>query len=152
LYALDLNVIGIRASTTATNRPVAIDVFTVTFGGKPVPQATCRQLSTIMTSVLRGEKDVSTVLKDHQKDPDRQQKNFRYTYITGQPGILEVTAPRGRGMAYRFSRLISEQNWNIVTARVSQWAGSGVAAFYLLGPKGEPLVREDVDRALSARV
>jgi [protein-PII] uridylyltransferase len=149
LYAYDLSVAGIRASTTATTPPVALDVFTVSFGGRPVPAATTKQVSAALLDVLEGRKDVATIMEARGKDPSRDQRIYTYTYVEGTPGILEIRSPRGRGMPYRFSRLIADQGWNVVSARVGQWAGSAAAAFYVLGPNGAPLSREEVDRALS---
>ncbi|MCG9893900.1 MAG: hypothetical protein MH204_00310, partial [Fimbriimonadaceae bacterium] len=58
-------------------------------------------------------------------------------------------APRGRGLPYRMSRLFAKQGWNILGARVSQWAGRGAASFVLTGPGGAPLEAADVFRVLS---
>ena len=147
-YALDLSIESIRASTTRTEKPVALDVFAVSMSGRPVPPATCRQISAAMTSVLKGEQTVESLLLEKTKDPFMQQRVFSHTYIEGNPGVLEIRASRGRGMAYRFSRFISAQGWNIVAARVGQWAGSGAAAFYILGKDDHPLRSEQVDDAL----
>jgi [protein-PII] uridylyltransferase len=148
-YALDLSMEGIRASTTRTEKPVALDVFTVSLGGKPVPAATCRQISSALLSVLQGSLSVEALLMEKGKDPFMQQRVFSHTYIAGNPGVLEVRASRGRGMAYRLSRLIAERGWNIVAARVGQWAGSSAAAFYILGTDEQPLTRDQVDSALA---
>jgi [protein-PII] uridylyltransferase len=147
-YALDLSIEGIRASTTKTEKPVALDVFTVSLGSKPVPNATCRQISSAMVSVLREERTVESLLLEKGKDPFMQQRVFSHTYIEGNPGVLEVRAARGRGMAYRLSRFIAQCGWNIAAARVGQWAGSSAAAFYVLGKDDQPLSKETVDLAL----
>ncbi|AIE87113.1 HD domain-containing protein [Fimbriimonas ginsengisoli] len=148
LYAFDLSVTGIRASTTTTSPHVALDVFTVSFGGRPVPAATTKQVSAALLDVLEGRKTVEEILEARGKDPFRVQRIFTLTYVEGTPGILEIRAPRGRGMPYRFSRLIADQGWNVVSARVGQWAGNAAAAFYVLGPTGAPLTQEEVHRAL----
>lgn len=147
-YALDLSIEGIRASTTKTEKPVALDVFTVSMSGKPVPAATCRQISSAMVSVLKEERTVESLLLEKGKDPFMQQRVFNHTFIEGNPGVLEVRAARGRGMAYRLSRFIASCGWNIAAARVGQWAGSSAAAFYILGKDDQPLPREAVDKAL----
>jgi len=147
-YALDLSIDAIRASTTRTEKPVALDVFTISLGSKPVPPATCRQISAAMTAVLGGEMTVESLLLEKGKDPFIQQRVFSHTYIQGNPGVLEIRAARGRGMAYRLSRFIAGQGWNIVAARVGQWAGSSAAAFYILGKNEQPLIAEQVEQAL----
>jgi len=144
-YAFDLSVSGIRACTTATNPPVALDVFTVSFSSRPVPAATMNQVTASVLDVIEGRKDVEALLLERGKDPNRKQAIAKHTFVEGAPAILEIRAPRGRGMPYRFSRFIADQGWNVVAARVGQWAGSATAAFYLLGPSGSPIRREDVD-------
>jgi [protein-PII] uridylyltransferase len=148
LYALDLSIEGIRASTTRTEKPVALDVFTVSLSGKPVPAATCRQISSAMMAVLKAEQTVESLLIEKGKDPFMQQRVFSHTYIEGDPGVLEVRATRGRGMPYRLSRFIAGQGWNIVAARVGQWAGSSAAAFYIQGKDEQPLISQQVESAL----
>lgn len=149
IYAHDLSVHGLRASTTHTANPVALDVFTVSFAGRHVPEATARAFSQDIRSVVDGALAVDELLRKHGKDPARKQDTFTYRFLPGNPAILEVQAPRGRGMAYRLSRLIARQKWNIEAARVGQWAGRGTAAFYI--SRGEnPIEPADVELALNA--
>ena len=152
LYALDLTVHAIRASTTSSDPPVAIDVFSVSYTGRPLPPATCKHLSQGLHRVLAGETTVEELLRSRRKDPDRRQQVFTFSFLPGNPGILEFRVPRGRGMAYRLSRLIAEQGWNILTARVGQWAGKGAAAFYVQGPGGRSLIEDEVRAALEPKV
>lgn len=151
-YALDITMDGIRASTTRTEKPVALDVFTVSMSGKPVPAATCRQISASMMAVLKGQQSVESLLMERGKDPFMQQRVFSHAYIEGNPGVLEVRAARGRGMAYRLSRFISERGWNIVAARVGQWAGSSAAAFYILDEDEQPIPKASMEAALGERL
>jgi [protein-PII] uridylyltransferase len=150
LYAYDLSVGGIRACTTATTPSVALDAFTINFGGRPVPDATLRQVTGAVFDVIEGRRAVEEVLRGRGKDPERTQEESAYVYHEGNPGILEVRAPRGRGMPYRISRWISEQGWNIHAARVGQWAGSAAAAFYVSRPDGEPLRADEVEAKLGS--
>ncbi|MGV3616852.1 MAG: HD domain-containing protein [Fimbriimonas sp.] len=147
-YAYDLSVAGIRASTTQTAPAVALDVFTVSFSGRPVPAATCKQVSSALLDVAEGRREVEDVLRSKGKDPFRKQRVFSYQFIEGTPSVLEIRAPRGRGMAFRFSQLIAEAGWNVVSARVGQWAGNAAAAFYLLDSNGNGLTKEQVDAKL----
>ena len=144
-YAFDLSVGGIHACTAATNPPVALDVFTVSFSSRPVPTATMNQVTAGLLDVIEGRTDVEALLIQKGKDPSRKLLITKHAFVEGSPGILEIRAPRGRGMPYRFSRLIADQGWNVVSARVGQWAGSATAAFYLLGPGGRALQPDEVD-------
>jgi [protein-PII] uridylyltransferase len=147
-YAYDLSVGGIRACTTMTDPAVALDVFTVSFSARPVPTATITQVTAEILEVIGGRKAVEALLIQKGKDPTRKQQLFKHTFVEGAPGILEIRAPRGRGMPFRFSRLIADQGWNVVAARVGQWAGNATAAFYLIGPGGQQLTKAVVDEVL----
>lgn len=146
MYAYDLSLSAIRASTGK----VALDVFTVAFGGKPLPQATRKTTAAQIAAVAAGSPGASdAILRDRGKDPTRRQRFFSYRLLPGIPAILEVHAPRGRGMAYRISKLIAQHGWNITAARVGQWAGRGAAAFYIVGVDGAEVTKPQVDQALS---
>lgn len=148
IYAYDLGIHTIRAITTQSSPAVALDSFHVSFGGKPLPTATANQLIQSLHSCLEGSKGYEQVLRERGKDPERTQSSFTYTFIEGSPSILEIQAPRGRGMAFRMSRLLSSRGWNITAARVGQWAGRAAAAFYLLGPEGKAISKKEVDEAM----
>jgi len=146
-YALEISLVGLRACTTQEASPVAIDVFTVKFGGRAVPRATAATLVSTLEAVLRKSLLVDDLIRSKGRDPDRMQELARYHFQEGSPAILEVRAPRGRGMAFRVSRLIAARGWNTVAARVGQWAGQAAASFYVLGPEGRPLHQEDIEAA-----
>lgn len=148
LYAFDLSLVSIRACTTTTSPNVALDTFTVGFNGREVPQATLKRVSAALLAVLEGNEVVEELLESKGKDPYRVQPIHSYTYLEGSPGVLELEAPKGRGMPYRISRLIADCGWDIVSARIGQWAGRAAATFYLLRLDGEPLGREEIDRGL----
>lgn len=148
-YAYDLSVHDIRAATTQGDPPVLLDRFTVSFGGRPVPSATVGKLRTALAEVLSGQKTVEELLRSRGKDPDAREPILRYRFTEGDPAILELSTRRGRGMPYRLSRLISGQGWNILTARIGQWAGLGTASFYLTGRAGSPLERSVVARDIA---
>ena len=151
-YAYDLSVSGIRATTTVTTPQVVLDVFTLNFGGKAIPAATCHQVNTAILLALENESYVDELLRSRGKDPERGQRLLSHSFVPGTPSILEIRSPRGRGMPYRVSRMISRQRWNIVSARVGQWAGNATAAFYLTGEEGAELDANHVDLTMSALI
>ncbi len=148
LYAYDLTLLGVRASTTQSEPPVALDVLTASFGGRVVPSATAAQVANALTAVIEARQDPREILVARGKNPDRIQRAFSYTFVKGTPAVVEIRAPRGRGMPYRFSHRFSELGWNILAARVGQWADSAAAAFYLVGPEGRALTEEEVAQCL----
>lgn len=145
LYAYDLSISAIRACTTETNPAIALDSFTISFGGRPVPNGTWSQAATNLRKVLAGQLDVEELLRTRGKDPSRPQQVLRYVFQDGNPEVLEVQAPRGRGMAYRLSRMLRAHGFNVLSARVGQWGGLAAAAFYL---EPTPDAKQRVEAAL----
>ena len=150
LYANDLGIVSLRARTAQSSPPVALDSFVATFGGGPIPTSTLRTVSEAIRAVAKGERDADDVLRARGLDPTRRQELFRWNYVEGAPGILEIRAQRGRGMAYRMARRLAALGWNVVSARVGQWAGNAAAAFYVLGGGARrvgPIPRDAVEAA-----
>ena len=147
LYANDLGLVSLRARTTESRSPVVLDSFVATFGGGPIPAATLRSVSEGLRAVVQGERDADDVLRARGLDPGRPQELFRWNYVEGLPGILEVRAARGRGMPYRMARRLAGLGWDVVSARVGQWAGNAAAAFYVVGPGGRALKKDEVGAA-----
>lgn len=152
LYAYDLSLHGLRASTSHADAAVALDVFTTSFGSRSVPRATAAQVLSALRACITGEKSLETILRDRGKDTDRTQRTLNYTFLEGDPSILEVQAPRGRGMAFRLSRLIARHGWNISAARVGQWAGRGAAAFYVSHKDGSHISKAEVAAVMDESV
>lgn len=149
LYALDVSISGLRAATSQGEIPIALDSFTISFGDNTVPPATSQRLASILKGILAEEAAADQVLREHGKDPDRRQEHRSYSFLEGSPAILEVRAPRGRGMAYRISKMLADAGLGVVSARVGQWAGSGVAAFYLVDPLGVPITRSKISELMA---
>lgn len=149
-YALDLRVQQFRISTTR-GEPIALDTFLVDFSGRPLPAATIDEVLYQLRAILTNEAEVDDLLRRKNKDPDREQRVLSYRYLPGTPGILEIQAPRGRGLPFRISRWVARQGWNITSARLGQWAEKASAALYLVGPNGTELSTEVVNQAVQAR-
>ena len=141
LYAHDTSLVSVRAATSEGKEPCLLDVFTVQASQHTVgPSAVARIVSDIQR-VLAGEGEVDEILRQRSKDPDRLQRFLHIDVVEGDPTIIEIRAPKGRGMPYRVSRVIAQHGWDILAARVGQWAGTGTAAFYVrseLGPVKMP--------------
>ncbi len=152
LYAYDLSLLSIKAHTTQETEAIALDRFVVAFQGHVVPPSTLQRVLDGLRQVALDAEACDRILERQGKDPHRRQEILNWTYQAGHPGILEVRAPRGKGMAYRMSRWISQQGWNIVSARVGQWAGQGAAAFYISGAGGAVLTSDQIQSAMTAQV
>jgi [protein-PII] uridylyltransferase len=152
LYASDLNLHALRACTTDGPVKVALDTFLVSFHERPLPLATANNVQRRLERVLGSEGEADRLLQETGKDSLRRQEIFTYTYTEGSPGILDITAPQGKGMAYRLARMIATQGWDILSARFGQWAGRGAAAFYITGADRHPISAEAVHLALGPQV
>ncbi len=151
LYANDISLTTIRASTTSGENPVAIDQFTISQGGRSVSDRTLIRIQDAIRKVAGGQLALDEYMLQMGKDPQRVQEVFEWSFIPGEPALLEVRAPRGRGLAYRLSRVILEQGWSTLTARLGQWAGKGAAAFYLVRSDRKPLTQDEIDRAFKTQ-
>ncbi len=149
-YALDLRVQQIRICTTATER-IALDTFLVNFSNRALAKATADLAMSQLRGVLDGSQAVEDLLTKNGKDPTREQRVLNYRFIEGNPGILEIRAPRGRGLPYRLCRWIATQGWNITSARMGQWAENASAAVYLTRGDGGELTAQEVDAAFEQR-
>jgi two-component system cell cycle response regulator len=150
LYALDISLLSLSANTTLTQPPIALDQFTVAVDGRAISSGKQEILQKKLLAVLNGEQTAEEVLLERNKDPRKDQHILLHSFTEGDPGMLEITAARGRGMPYRLALFLSEQGWHIVSARIGKWAGSGTAAFHITGPEGHRLRKAEVDRAFGA--
>lgn len=151
-YALDINLHAVRAASTQEEHPIALDVLTVSFRGAPLPSGLCSVVAKEIRSRVRNRKDVDALLRQHGKDPEREQEVYRHRFHPGSPAVLEIETRLGRGMPYRVARMLASLRWNIQVARIGQAAGRAVARFSLSKPDGTPLVKAEVDRALRRTV
>ncbi|HXH61461.1 MAG TPA: HD domain-containing protein, partial [Fimbriimonadaceae bacterium] len=151
LYANDVSIVSIRASTSEGEVPVALDTITASSSGRPIQKRKASRIAAQIESVIAGGEEVDALIRLSKKDPERHQQVLEYRLLPGRPAIIEVQAPRGRGLAFRLSRQLSAVGVDIVGARVGQWAGTGTAAFYVLMDDGTDVGQETVARALGER-
>jgi [protein-PII] uridylyltransferase len=150
LYSHDLSLIGLRAASTRAPHAVLVDEVTVSSSGRSLPAKLATVVAQDLVDVLEGRKTEIELLRQKRLDPERRQETVKISYTEGSPGIIDIRAPKGRGMAYRISRVIAAQGWNILAARLGAWAGQGTASFYVLSPTGEGPEPEAVWRAFKA--
>ena len=98
------------------------------------------------------EYKILELLSQKGKDPNRTEKEFSYAFHPGNLAIIEFRAKRGRGLAFRFSKKLTELGWNIAGARVSQWGAMGAASFYVQTLDQTPLDAKTVEQAFTPKV
>lgn len=146
VYSFDISVVGVRACTTRSEPAIALDVFNLSWQGGPVPQGTLQRLQAALMSDYHSESAVESRLEQRGKAIDWQVSAPQVELIPGDPSLLEVQGRRGYGLAYRMARHIARQGWNILGARVGQWADRSTASFTVYDAKGQPLQAEEVAR------
>lgn len=149
LYANDIAIHELRIATTNINPPIALDTFIVTSNRNPLGNATQSKVLNQIENVLQGNLNKNDLLKDAGKDPMRVQDFLEVKVIDHNPMVIEFRAPRGRGLAYRLSRMIFEQGLDVVSARFGQWAGNASGAFYVKEGANRLPSPEDLRQALS---
>lgn len=147
IYLLDISVIGLLASTANDDSPIALDTFTLTFGGGLVPASTGSRLKQLLLTHLNEDPALLRLLQERGKTIDLYSGEATITFHEGNPGRLEFRGRRGRGLAYRLSRIIAREGWNVLGARIGQWAGQSTASITLTGPGGTRLKSSDVEQA-----
>ena len=143
-YAFDLTVWGFRVLTTESavveHVPVALDLFSVSFGGTAVPSATASSVAGTLGRLLRGEIAADDLLRARGKDPERRATILSWSLVPagrpGDPAVLEVRSPRGRGLPFRLAKWIAERGWSVTSARLGQWGGNVAAAFSVERERG----------------
>ena len=146
LYSFEVKILGLRVSSTSGDNPILLDTFTVTTANHPVNKRQQSLIEKALVSVLEGA-DLDELMASHGKEPDRRQDFLQVNVVPHDPAIIEIRAPRGRGLAYRLARVIAEIDLNVVAARLGQWAGSASAAFYVTSRSGKPIDPNKVKRA-----
>lgn len=130
-YALDLTLHSARAASTKSERPIALDVLSVSYRGQALPPGLSRVFSAELKRCVRDEKLLKELMLKHGKDPEQRQEMLTYRFSEGEPAILEIETPLGRGMPFRITKTIAELGWNVQVARIGLWAGRAVARFYV---------------------
>lgn len=144
LYAFDLGLIGLRAFTSHDEPHLALDVFTVSFRGGPVPTATLQQVEAALRTHIPSQEGLDGFLENRGKHPHAEDPVHRASFTPGSPAILELRVRHGRGMAFRLSRRLMQLGLSIEGARFGQWAGQASASFYLTRSGGAPITEADV--------
>lgn len=136
IYALDVSLSSVRAVTGSGKDPFVVDTFTVDYNDKPLPSATAKALLDAFVRCLDADELVEQMLVQAGFDPRRLPTDARLTLIEGTTTIVEVVTDRSRGVGYQICRFFSRQGWEVVSARVGQWAGDSAAAFYVRPGEG----------------
>ena len=147
IYAHDINVHGVRASSTHEKNPIVLDQVTISYRQGLVPKNLSAAVSKALKECLTDETLLNDLLLARHKNPDQKQHFLTYRFIAGEPAVIEFETPTGRGMPYRVTKMLAHFGWNVYVAKMGQWAGRAVSRFYLSKPEGT-LTEADVASAI----
>lgn len=147
IYALDITIHEARAASTREPQPIALDVISTSYQGNCLPENLCRVLSNELKNRLGNPQAVDAWLRQKGKDPTRRQEMLTYRFHEGNPAILDIETPLGRGMPYRVAKMLASLGWNVEVARIGQWAGKAVARFYVSSSRNKSLTRKEVQKS-----
>jgi [protein-PII] uridylyltransferase len=139
LYAHNLSMNQLRCTTSTAEPPLIVDTFTVSRANQPIPVNQKNRIRQDLIAVLTGQTSLDDLMIKRGKEPQRKQQVLALEIIERDPLIIEVRAPKGKGLAYRLARVISAQGLTILSARLGQWAGSASAGFYVAHPQKLPI-------------
>ncbi|MCG9894204.1 MAG: HD domain-containing protein, partial [Fimbriimonadaceae bacterium] len=83
LYAEDLRLVGVRASTTADSQPTVLDTFLISYGDRPIPDTVGARLQNRLQDLLAGTLDPDEYLARRGKDPNRVQDLLQWEVLPG---------------------------------------------------------------------
>ncbi|MBX3114896.1 MAG: HD domain-containing protein [Fimbriimonadaceae bacterium] len=147
LYAHNLSLQSLRCSTSEQEPGTILDTFLISRSDAPLSLELQRRVERSLRAVLSGETSRSDLMTSMGKDPNRRQQFLTIDVSSQNPTIIEVRAPKGRGLAYRLCQVIHKQGLNILSARLGQWAGTASAGFYVYDPEGRPIDSNQLRRA-----
>lgn len=147
LYAHNLNLQSLRCSTSEPEPGTIVDTFLISRSNAPLSPDLQRRVERSLRSVLSTETSRAELMTSMGKDPTRRQQFLTIEISSQNPTIIEIRAPKGRGLAYRLCQVIHSQGLNILSARLGQWAGTASAGFYVFDPSGRPIDAAQLRRA-----
>ncbi|MCS6923034.1 MAG: HD domain-containing protein, partial [Fimbriimonadales bacterium] len=153
LYAHDVEVVSARVLTREDAPRVALDTLGITVRSRPLSPNQCAVLERALRQVLRGERAVADVLREHGKNPEtplRVSQLQIHDDASDAYTVVDLHTTPDLGALYRASHALSRLGWNIHSARFGLWAGRAVLSFYCTDAQGNKIRPEEYERLSKA--
>jgi [protein-PII] uridylyltransferase len=133
LYAFDITLYSAQVfSRTYATRHAALDTLIIDFRDQLLSRTMRTDLTNALTQVLNGTLSIEEIQtrKRREKAHRGTTKSLR---VTPSPSfvLLDVEVLRGTGTFFALCQMLTENHWNIETARIAAWSGNLRCAFYL---------------------
>ena len=170
LFGFDINLHSVQAFTRPPlaedgpdARSIVIDTLAIDFRDRPLSPLKRADVEEALGQVLAGEITLNAFLEKRGRakaasEPlrstvrlllaDERRLNAEDEETARGYTLIDIEAPDQTGVVYRLASIFSGFGWNILSARVSVWAGSVRCAFYLTNVTGGPLPAREVKAQL----
>lgn len=139
LHALNIDVHAAQIFTRSSSDEIAIDALYIDFEGRLLAEMKKWQLEGELMNVLSDNLSLEELLgrwgKQHIKAPEKLSVDS-IENVSDHETVLEIRADDHPGLLYYLTRKISEQGWNIHSARVATWGHEARDVFYVTGVSG----------------
>lgn len=142
LFAFDVEIHAAQVFTREASDRIAIDLLSVDFDRRTLPELKRLQVQSELEKVLRGEFDVDALLTrfgKKLKGDVRLSKLEIMSHLSDQHTVIEIEADDRPGLLYRLTRAVSFLRWNIHSARVATWGNRARDVFYVTDESGRKL-------------
>ncbi|MFQ3548723.1 MAG: HD domain-containing protein [Armatimonadota bacterium] len=148
LHALGIDIHAAQIFTRESNRDkIAIDTIYIDFEGKQLTEMKKWQVEAELTSVLKGETNVSTLLARTGKNERIKPEDLKFKLIENaseHESVLEVKAIDTPGLLHYLTKKMSELGWNIHSARLATWGHNARDVFYITKNNNQKLDKKDI--------
>jgi [protein-PII] uridylyltransferase len=154
LYMFDITLYTAQvfSRTYAQGKHAALDTLTIDFRDQLLSRSMRTDLTNALTQILRGQMSLEE-LQTRKRRENAHRGTTKSLQITPNPNfvLLDVEILRGTGSFFALCQALTENAWNIETARIAAWGGNLRCAFYLTDTqKISPETKKDSPEALKA--
>lgn len=153
LDALNIHVHAAQVFTRHSTDNIGIDLLYVDFEGRQLAETRKWQLEAELTNVLSGGTSVKDLLRRMgKKDFHRPEETTVRVLenLSDHHTFVEIRTEDSPGLLYYLTRVITEQGFNIHSARIATWGHEARDAFYITNPDGTKLSASDLSRLSAA--
>lgn len=149
LHALNIDVHAAQVFTRHSVDDIAIDLLYVDMEGRQLAETRKWQLEAELMNVLSGGISVGDLLKRMGKQEFRRPGEINVKVLenlSDHHTVVEIRSEDTPGLLHYLTRVISEQGFNIHSARIATWGYEARDAFYITNPDGSKLGADDLGR------
>lgn len=139
LHALGVDIHVAQVFTRQSSDKIAIDTLYIDFEGRQLSEMKKRQVEGELANVLSGELTVDDLLRRWRKEPFILRGDLSVRTLENLPDhqtVVEIRTPDTPGLLHYLTRKLSEQGFDIHSARIATWGHEARDVFYVGGAEG----------------